>query len=97
MTKTIAKWFLFLSVVLLCVVLVSALKRAEDPELAFPGYVLSVFDGRIAVFTGGKETVLQITDTRIASLPQTEAERLKRGIAASTEEELQSLIEDYCS
>ena len=98
MTKTITKWFLFLCTVLLCVLTVEGLSRREEPAAPPPtGYVLSVFDGRIAVFEAGKDAPVRLTDTRIASLPQTEAERLKKGIRASDEEELQSLIEDYCS
>ncbi|MBQ6023592.1 MAG: hypothetical protein IJL25_11750 [Clostridia bacterium] len=51
----------------------------------------------MAAFRQGSCTPIQITDTAVASLPEEEAQMLRKGIPAATEEDLQRLIEDYCS
>ena len=91
----IKKWFLFLCVLLLCVFFTGTVyqKRAQSA----PVYILSVYEGNVAVFVRGEKEPETVLETRIASLPETEAERLKKGIEAENAEALQRLIEDYCS
>ena len=95
MPKFIGRWFLFLCILLLCILFVGAVFQKEASSR--PGYILSVYDGRVAVFARGAQTPCMVLETRIASLPEPEAERLKNGIEAENAEALQRLIEDYCS
>ena len=95
MPKFINQCFLFLCIVLLCIFFVGAYFQKEASDS--PAYILSVYDGRVAVFACGAKTPYMVLETRIASLPETEAERLKNGIEAENAEALQRLIEDYCS
>ena len=88
------KWFVFLCVLLLCIFYIGSYFQKEQEA---PAYILSVYEGQIAVFIRGEDEPLTLLETRIASLPQTEAERLRTGITAENAEALQRLIEDYCS
>ena len=99
MPKTVKLWFLFLCILLICVVIVGfyyTTEKTESPEPT-PAYVLSVYQGRVAVFAAGSDTPEEILNTRITSLPSDEAERLYNGIPAADAAALQQLIEAYCS
>ena len=93
--ESIKKWFLFLCVALLCYVSVALAYVKKTKEK--PMYTLSVYDGKIAVYENEMKYPKEIFDTNIFALPEADAARLYSGISAYTEEELQSLIEDYCS
>ena len=82
-------------IMLLCIFFVGA--HFQNEASRSPAYILSVYDGRVAVFACGAQTPCKVLETRIASLPESEAERLKNGIEAENAESLQRLIEDYCS
>ncbi|MBE6747781.1 MAG: hypothetical protein E7557_00940 [Ruminococcaceae bacterium] len=60
-------------------------------------YILKDYKGRLALFINDnaipKETYEIFTD----SLPTEDAKRLKEGVKASTESELQTMLEDYIS
>ena len=60
-------------------------------------YVVKSFNGNIAVFDGIHETPFRITDVPVNSLPYTDQEILKKGIAVSSKTELTKILEDYCS
>lgn len=60
-------------------------------------YIISGYDGKIAVFRKSSTKPLFVSDVYISSLPQTDKEMLKNGIEVNTKKELQRLIEDYCS
>lgn len=94
-TRELKNWFIFLCILLLCVFYVGAAAQAKRNSM--PAFTLSVYEGRVAVFAYGCAEPAEILDTKIASLPQTEAERLTVGIPAENAEALQRLIEDYCS
>lgn len=87
--------FVFLCILLLCFVSVAVFFQTD--RAAPQAKVLSVWNGYIAVFENGDPLPAAVYDTPIASLPQREAERLYAGIAVETDDELQRLIEDYCS
>ena len=95
MQKEIKGWFLFLCILLLCIFFVGTSRTGGQKQT--PAYILSVYDGCVAVFPYDGGPPLQVLETRIAALPPSEAERLKKGIAAADDEALQRLIEDYCS
>ena len=60
-------------------------------------YILSVYDGRIAVFENGSDKPVEVFDTFVSSLPYTEQSELQNGITARDRNELLRLIEDYTS
>ena len=95
LTRELKNWFIFLCILLLCVFYVGAAAQAKRRSM--PAFTLSVYEGNVAVFAYGSAEPAEILDTKIASLPPTEAERLMRGIPADSAEALQRLIEDYCS
>ena len=96
MLKTIEKWYIFLCVILLCV-FCAAVSPPAPAEAPVPTYVLSVYRGHIALFFANKNQPIEVYDVKITSLPEADAERLVYGIPAADENELQRLLEDYCS
>ncbi|MCR4563031.1 MAG: hypothetical protein K5755_00120 [Clostridiales bacterium] len=68
--------------------------KINEPET---GYVLSVYDGRIAVFEYPDREPAEVFDVYISSLPYNEQLELESGIFVSDRRELQRLIEDYTS
>lgn len=78
--------------------LVGAKSPAPQPESSAAAvYILSEWEGKLAVFLPGKENPSQIYEVYITTLPPAEQERLKVGVPASGEEELSRLLEDYTS
>ena len=60
-------------------------------------YILSVYDGRIAVFEVPDTKPVEFFDVYVSSLPYSEQTALENGIKAESRAELQRLIEDYTS
>ncbi len=60
-------------------------------------YTLGEFEGRLAVYEGEAPFPQKLYEVAIASLPPAEQEKLRRGIAVGSLEELQLLLEDYTS
>lgn len=60
-------------------------------------YKLKEYDGNLAIFKSDAPNPIKITSIEIQALPLKDQELLKKGIDASSEEELNDLIEDYCS
>lgn len=60
-------------------------------------YELKEYEGTIAIFKTGKKAPVKTTSIAVNDLPKTDREMLKTGIKASSEEELNVLLEDYCS
>ena len=94
MTKNIKSWFVFLCTLLMSIFITGLSVTYHRQK---PMYILGTYNGFAAVFRYGEEQPEQILDTRISALPQSIAEELRRGIKAATEENLQRLVEDYCS
>lgn len=65
---------------------------AETPE---PKYILSGYDGLVAVFVPGEEKPSFVTETPVSVLPSADREALKVGMPVYSEEELTRLLEDY--
>ena len=90
--------FVFLCVILLCFVCVAIWSENKNNEAERNSkYVLSEYEGRIALFENGDEIPKEIYDVMVSALPQEDAERIIQGIIVENESDLQSLIEDYCS
>jgi len=60
---------------------------------------LGIEEGRVAIFTGGKENnnLKEITNIEVDNLPPEEQEKLEQGIVFDSEEELLSLLDSYIS
>ena len=60
-------------------------------------YCIKEYKGNIAVFEQSKEKPFRITNIAVDELPTEDQKLLKKGIEVSGQEELNNLIEDYCS
>ena len=60
-------------------------------------FQLGEYEGNLAVFKSGNPIPIKITSTMINELPDTDQQLLKNRIEASCEEEIDILLEDYCS
>lgn len=58
-------------------------------------YVMREENGRVVVYAN--DTVYLRTDTQVSSLPKSDRQKLRDGIAVFSEEELKKLVEDICS
>lgn len=60
-------------------------------------YELKEYEGNIAIFKSNEKSPYKITSILIKELPEKDREILKKGIKVSSENELNTLLEDYCS
>ena len=75
-------------------------KKEDNHEcISMPskGYKLKEYEGNLAIFKSDAQSPIKITSIEVGALPIQDQELLKNGIDASSEEELNNLIEDYCS
>lgn len=79
---------------------VCAKEEEEEKEKNFKEntlYCVKEYKGNIAVFENSKEKPFRITNIAVDELPTEDQKLLKQGIKVSNQEELNNLIEDYCS
>lgn len=60
-------------------------------------YVVKEYNGNIAIFEENNDTPFKITDIRLSDLPDGDKKLLGKGISASNFQELNCILEDYCS
>lgn len=60
-------------------------------------WLLREYQGKIGVFAEGSDKPQQVLNVYISTLPQDDQQKLKKGIHASSREELLALIENYSS
>ncbi len=73
---------------------------SEPVSESLPGFgrrLLGVWDGKLALFTEGRDNPDEVYDVYIQTLPEEEQARLRQGIVIQSEEELASWLEDYTS
>ncbi len=71
---------------------------ADFREAETGGYVLREYEGSIAVFRSGRDSSpVAVTDIELASLRQSDRERILAGLPAAGEREVQELLEDLGS
>ncbi len=70
--------------------------KNETPEVK-AGYIVKDYCGNIAVFEHGKDTPFRTTGIVVKELPPADRALLGKGIDASNQEELNLILEDYCS
>lgn len=58
-------------------------------------YTVREFEGQIGIFTNDEAKPIEVFETSVSLLPQSDRELLKNGITVDTPEELQKLIEDF--
>lgn len=62
---------------------------------AATGYVLSQWNGKLALFLAGHPYPEEVYDVYIRSFPAEDQQRLTEGITAANDAELEQLLEDY--
>ena len=65
------------------------------PASLLPAYLVCEVDGLVAVFTGDGSELLQLTDSRVATLPLGDRQHLAVGIPVADDRTLAMLLEDY--
>lgn len=73
--------------------------EAPLPSSAVPpgAYLLTEYEGKLAVMRPGAEEPERVYDVYIRTLPEYDRRRLEEGIWAADEAALQSLLQDYLS
>lgn len=61
------------------------------------GFLLGVYEGKIALWQDGKEKPIKVTPYEVTMFPEDDQQKLKNGIHVESLKELQKLIEDYFS
>lgn len=93
MSKNKKNFYIFLCICLLSIFLtgIYCSESNKNPTV----FVLTEYDGKLAVFIKGDDTPQEIIDAQFLSLPQNDKEKLKNGIETNSLEELYRLIEDF--
>ncbi len=74
----------------------TAVTKSDEPKAAVSGYIVGVFEGKVAVFSS--DGVLnEVYDVPISTLPEYDRELLEKGISVPDALTLRALIEDYTS
>lgn len=60
-------------------------------------YILKEYNGKIAIFSSSSDTPTEITNASVSKLPKEDQQSLKAGIKAKDKDELNRLLEDFCS
>ena len=77
-------------------------KEASEPQAAeIPtsgySYLVKEYEGKIAVFEENAASPFRVTSVALRDLPENDKILLKEGIKVTSLEELNDLLEDYCS
>ena len=75
-------------------------KAAEIQKVETPvsqSYLIKEWEGNIAVFEEGNDTPFRTTTVALNELPPADRDLLTKGISAASQEELNTILEDYCS
>ena len=70
---------------------------AASPQIQKPKYLLSHYEGKLAVYIIGKKDPELVFDRFLHYLPDVDRMRIEKGIEVSDYSELLRLIEDYTS
>lgn len=68
-----------------------------DTEPSTQKYIISEFEGRIALYKSGEKEPLEVYPVFASSLPDSDYARIKKGICVESNDELHSLLDDYLS
>lgn len=59
------------------------------------GYVLKIYQGKVALFRENSDKPYQISEIEAYLLPDADRQVLEKGISADNEEELKAILEDW--
>ncbi len=68
---------------------------AKAPAQQTAAYTVREYEGRIAVFEGDAAAPSRVLPTEVTQLPEEDRQLLGQGLCASTQAELQRILEDY--
>lgn len=60
-------------------------------------YIIRSYQGKVAIFQPGKSEPSRVLDVYVETLPKEEQDKLKAGIEIETQEQLESMIDNYTS
>jgi len=69
----------------------------ETTTYPVAGYLLGEYEGKLATYSTNSDIPIEVFDVFVSSLPLEDKEEIEEGIYANSEEELQSLVEDFTS
>ena len=69
----------------------------KTTEVSTPLYTFSQYEGRLALYQRGYAMPVEIYDVYLDTFPEDEQARIKAGIPAESDAEIQKIIEDYTS
>ncbi len=76
---------------------VIATETSEPDEIPETLYIVREKDGRVAVEDSRTGELVKKTDTLVSVLPKSDRKQLEKGIAAYSEREVRTILEDLCS
>lgn len=79
------------------VVPMTATEQSVEDKAPETLYIVKISDGRVAVEDNRTGELVTKTDTLVSVLPKSDIKQLKKGIAAHSEREVRSILEDLCS
>lgn len=72
-------------------------EKEELPEKKVSEYLIKEYKGNIAVFETDKKLPFRTTSISVNELPEVDRNLLKKGICVYSSEEMNAVLEDYCS
>ena len=92
MKKLIKLFSVLLAIFALSFFITSYAKAGYEPK-----YIMSNYNGKVAVYKYKEETPQSIFDVYVSSFPSNEQKNIKSGINIYSENELQDILEAYLS
>lgn len=75
----------------------SAIDISQEEYHSKLSYIVKSYNGNIAIFENNNNDPFKITNTRLKDLPDEDKKLLNNGIRVSDYNELNCILEDYCS
>lgn len=72
-------------------------KRAILLNMLLLGFLLGIYEGKIALWRNNEPEPIQVFPYRASMLPKADQKALQKGIAIDNLDQLQKLIQDYLS
>ena len=96
--KILLLTFLFvlcITSVLLSILSKPASAQETQSEITKEEYILTDFNGYLAIFKNGNDKPIEILEVQLNSLPERDIEKIKIGITAETFGKIITIAEDY--
>lgn len=69
----------------------------QTTEAKTPRYTFSQYEGRLALYERGYAMPVEIYDVYLDTFPEEDQQRIRAGIPADSDTDIQKIIEDYTS